>query len=175
MQIRLFVTFTRYLSGVTKAKNLSMVRRKTWPTLTFIRTEKNVKGPNVGFFLRNKAKPQYKVNGHATKPTRRSAMAMDKMIKFEGDDRSFFRGSFQTDKMTNEFPSTMTGDMINARIATVVDIVFPLSTLSHTFSKASSPVIFQKSKWPVMAAICSVPTVESSGFLTYDSVIYLPF
>ena len=49
----------------------------------------------------------------------------------------------------------MIGDIIIARIALIADMVFTLSTLSHTFSKASSPVIFQKSKWPVVAAINS--------------------
>ena len=153
MQTRLFVTLTRYWSGVTKAKNLSMLSRSTWPALTLINVEKNFKGSNAGLLLWNTAQPQYAVRGHATKPIRRSAIDMERMIKFEGDDRSFFRGSFQTDTTTYEFPDTMIRDMIIARTATVVDMVFTLSTLSHTFSKASSLVIFQKSKLPVMAAI----------------------
>ena len=101
------------------------------------------------------AVPQYTVNGHATKPTRRSATAMDNRIKLEGDDRRFFRGSFQTDKMTNALPNTMIGDIMMATTETVADMVLALSTRNHTLFNASSLVIFQKLKWPAMAAMAN--------------------
>lgn len=52
----------------------------------------------------------------------------------------------------------MIGHIIIATAETVVDIVLALSTRNHTLCEASSLVIFQKLKWPVMAAIFQVGT-----------------
>jgi len=54
----------------------------------------------------------------------------------------------------------MIGHMIIAKTAMVADTVLPLSTRSHTFCKASSLEIFQKFKWPEIAAISEMKTLE---------------
>ena len=83
-------------------------------------------------YLYNKAQPKKAASGQATSPTKRSVTAMEKMIKFEGEDRSFRRGSIQTDKTIRKFPNVVIGNVIVARTATVVKIVSALSTLSQT-------------------------------------------
>ena len=53
--------------------------------------------------------PQVTAVGSRTDPTRKSAVAIDNTINPDGDLRSFFRGSFQIDQMTNEYPKTIIG------------------------------------------------------------------
>ena len=57
------------------------------------------------------AQLQYTINGHTTKPTRRSAIAMDTKMRLEGEDLSFLKGYFQTDKTTNEFLRMIIGEL----------------------------------------------------------------
>ena len=103
MRTRLFVTLTRYCKGVTEANTLSTVRGNTCPELTSVKTKKDL-STDVSFSCWKMAQLQYTINGHTTKTTRRSAIAMDTMMRLEGEDLSFLKGSFQTDKTTNEFP-----------------------------------------------------------------------
>ena len=147
MQTRLFVTLTRYCKGVTEAKTLSTVRSNTCPALTSIKTAKEFNAGSVRFCCCEMAQPQYTINGQTTKPTRRSAIAIDTMIWLEGEDLSFFRGSIQTDKMTNRFPKMIIGHMTIEGIAIVIDMAFEFPTLCHALAKSSLVIL------PVIAAI----------------------
>ena len=110
MRTRLFVTLTRYCKGVTEANTLSTVRSNTCPELTSVKTKKDL-STDVSFFCWKMAQLQYTINGHTTKPTRRSAIAMDTKMRLEGEDLSFLKGSFQTDKTTNEFLRMIIGEL----------------------------------------------------------------
>ena len=101
------------------------------------------------------AQPQYTINGHTTKPTRRSAIAINAMMWLDGKDLSFFRGSFQTDKTTSKFPQTMTEDRTIEGIKIVIDMVFEFASVSHTSPKTLSLVILKKSVLSVIAAVLS--------------------
>ena len=73
---RLFVTLLRF----TKANTLSTVRSRTCRALTSTKTEKALSTGNVRFLLWKMAQPHYTINGHTTKPTRRSAIAINAMM-----------------------------------------------------------------------------------------------
>ena len=150
-----FVTLTRYWKGVTKANTLSTVRSRTCPALTSTKTEKALSAGNVRFLSWKMAQPQYTINGHTTKPTRRSAIAIDAMMRLDGKDVSFFRGSFQTDETTSKFPQTITGDRSMEGIKIVIDMVFELPTVNHTSPKTLSFVTLKKSVLSMIAAVLS--------------------
>ena len=69
------------------------------------------------------------------------------MIWLEGEDLSFFRGSIQTDKITNRFPKMMIGHMTIEGIAIVIDMAFEFPALCHSLAKSSLFIL------PVIAAI----------------------
>ncbi|KAL9984742.1 hypothetical protein ACROYT_G007075 [Oculina patagonica] len=115
---------------------------------------------------------QYTANGQTTKPTRRSATAMDSKIKLERDDRRVFRGSFQTDKMTSEFPKTTMGNINIAATETAADKALAVSAWNHTLLKASLLVMFKKLKWPATAAIVEAREYKSRP-LYFVCVIYV--
>ena len=87
IQTRLFVTLTRYWRGVTKANTLSTVRSRTCPALTSTKTEKALSAGNVRFLFWKMAQPQCTINGHTTKQTGRSAIAVDAMMRLDGKDK----------------------------------------------------------------------------------------
>ena len=77
------------------------------------------------------------------------------MMRLDGKDLSFFRGSFQTDKTTSKFPQTITGDMTIEGIEVVIDMVFKFPTVSHRSLESLSLVILKKLVLSVIAAILS--------------------
>ena len=141
MRTRLFVTLTRYCKGVTEANTLSPVRSNTCPELTSVKTKKDFSTDVVSFSCWKMAQPQYTINGHTTIPTRRSAIAIDTMMRLEGEDLSFFKGSFQTDKTTNEFPRMIIGDMTIAGKEKNIDMACGFPTFRHTLSPKSLSLV----------------------------------
>lgn len=119
------------------------------------------------------AQTQYAINGHTTKPTRRSAIAIDTMMRLEGEDLSFFKGSFQTDQTTNKFPKTIIADMTIAGMEKAIDMVGEFPTFSHPLPKSLSLVILEISVLPLIAAIFSqdlylrIPIYPRSTFSFY--------
>ena len=78
------------------------------------------------------------------------------MMRLEGEDLSFFKGSFQTDKTTNEFPRMIIGDMTIAGIEKAIDVACEFPTFSHTLlPKSLSLVKLESSVLPLIAAIFS--------------------
>ena len=147
MTARLFVIITRYWSGLTTANSLSTVNRNMWPKLTFTENTlmaKITERSKGDVPLSNITQPQYAVIGQTTNPTERSARAMETKMKFDGDDRSFFSGSFQTASKTSKLPSTIMGAMTMERTELVADRGLTFSKCSHASCKAFSLVMFQK-------------------------------
>ena len=147
MTARLFVIITRYWSGLITAKSLSPVNRNMWPKLTFTENTliaKITERSKGDVPLSNITQPQYAVSGQTTKPTDRSAMAMETRMKFDGDDRSFLSGSFQTANKTSTLPSTIIGAMTMERTELVADRGLTFSRVNHASCKAFSLVMFQK-------------------------------
>ncbi|CAH3151786.1 unnamed protein product [Porites lobata] len=93
------------------------------------------------------AQTQYAINGHTTKPTRRSAIAIDTMMRLEGEDLSFFKGSFQTDKTTNKFPKTIIADMTIAGMEKAIDMTFIDNVKGRRYLKR--PQRYQKQRRPL--------------------------
>ena len=112
--------------------------------------------------------PQYAVSGQTTKPTDRSAMAMETRMKFDGDDRSFLSGSFQTANKTRTLPSIIIGAMTIETTELVAERGFTFSKRSHASCKACLLVMFQRLKWPTTAAITqSVLRLHHSPLVTW--------
>ena len=100
--------------------------------------------PKGDVFLSNLTQLQYAVIGQTTKPTDRSARAMETRMKLDGDERSFLRGSFQTASKTSKLPITIMGDMTieTTEITAHRGLIFPIQ--SEVSCKACSLVMFQK-------------------------------
>ena len=171
MTARLFVITTRYWSGLTTAKSLSTVNRNMWPKLTFTENAliaKITERSKGDIPLSNITQPQYAVSGQTTKPTDRSARAIDTRMTFDGDDRSFLSGSFQTANKTRTLPSIIIGAMTIETTELVAERGFTFSRRSHASCKACLLVMFQRLKWPTTAAITqSVLRLHHSPLVTW--------
>ena len=171
MTARLFVIITRYWSGLTTAKSLSTVNRNMWPKLTFTENAliaKITERSKGDIPLSNITQPQYAVSGQTTKPTDRSARAIDTRMTFDGDDRSFLSGSFQTANKTRTLPSIIIGAMTIEITELVAERGFTFSRRSHASCKACLLVMFQRLKWPTTAAITqSVLRLHHSPLVTW--------
>ena len=110
----------------------------------------NVDGKNNGktkrrcFFFSDLTQPQYAVIGQTTKPTDRSARAMETKMKLDGDERSFLRGSFQTANKTRKLPSTIMGAMTIESTEQAAHRGLTFSIRSEVSCTACSLVMFQK-------------------------------
>ena len=147
MTARLFVIITRYRSGLITAKSLSTVSRNMWPKLTFTENTliaKITERSKGDVPLSNITQPQYAVSGQTTKPTDRSARAMEIKMKLDGDERSFLRGSLQTANNTSALPSTIKGAMTIERTELVADRGFTFSRVNQASCNAFSLVMSQK-------------------------------